>query len=197
MPDTPVQNQSISTNPTMKNHIYRTSRVALAAIAAASLCLVIPAKAADENKTDAKAESKLSAGDKRFVKKAYKGGMEEVETAKMAKDKAQSDATKEVADRRVTDHTKANDRLMEIAKEENLDLSKVEAKAATISGDNFDKEYLTMLKKDHEKTIAMFEKEANDMKEGEDRDVPKFAKDTLPTLKEHLQMVEDALAKVK
>lgn len=181
----------------MKNHIYRTSRVALAAIAAASFCLVIPAKAADENKTDAKTESKLSAGDKRFVKKAYKGGMEEVETAKMAKDKAKNDATKEVADRMVTDHTKANDRLMEIAKEENLDLSKVEAKPATISEDNFDKEYLTMLKKDHEKTIAMFEKEANDMKEGEDRDVPKFAKDTLPTLKEHLQMVEDALAKVK
>ena len=181
----------------MKNHIYRTSRVALAAIAAASLCLVIPAKAADENKTDAKTESKLSAGDKRFVKKAYKGGMEEVETAKMAKEKAKNDATKEVADRMVTDHTKANDRLMEIAKEENLDLAKVEAKPATISGDDFDKEYLTMLKKDHEKTIAMFEKEANDTGAKEDSDVVKFAKETLPTLKEHLQMVEEALAKAK
>jgi len=181
----------------MKNHIYRSSRVAFAAIAAASLCLVTPVKAADENKTDTKTESKLSAGDKRFVKKAYKGGMEEVETAKMAKEKAKNDATKEVADRMVTDHTKANDRLMEIAKEENLDLSKVEAKPATISGDDFDKEYLTMLKKDHEKTIAMFEKEANDTGAKEDSDVVKFAKETLPTLKEHLQMVEEALAKAK
>ena len=181
----------------MKNYIYRTSRLALAAIAAASLCLVIPVKAADENKTDAKAESKLSAGDKKFVKKAYKGGMEEVENAKMAKEKAKNDATKEVADRMITDHTKANDRLMEIAKEENFDLSKVEAKPSTISGDNFDKEYLTMLKAGHEKTIAMFEKEASDTGAKEDSDVVKFAKDTLPTLKEHLQMVEDALAKAK
>ena len=54
-----------------------------------------------------------------------------------------------------------------------------------------------MLKKDHEKDIAEFEKEANDTKPEEDRDVPAFAKKTLPTLKEHLQMVEDALAKVK
>ena len=54
-----------------------------------------------------------------------------------------------------------------------------------------------MLKKDHEKDIAMFEKEANDAGAKEDSDVVKFAKDTLPTLKEHLQMVEDALAKVK
>jgi putative membrane protein len=181
----------------MKKHIYRTSHAAFAALVAASLCLVIPAKAAEENKTDSKTESKLSAGDKRFVKKAYKGGMEEVENAKMAKEKAKNDATKEVADRMVTDHTKANDRLMEIAKEENLDLSNTETKAASISEDNFDKEYLTMLKKGHEKTIAMFEKEANDTGANEDSDVVKFAKDTLPTLKEHLQMVEDALAKMK
>src|SRR5689334_19698441 len=77
VPERPV-NQSTATNPTMKNYIHRSSRVALAALAAATLCLVIPAKAADENKTDTTTKSKLSAGDKRFVKKAYKGGMEEV-----------------------------------------------------------------------------------------------------------------------
>ena len=95
----------------------------------------------------------------------------------------------------ITDHTKVNEELLNIAKEENLDLSKVHAKTATISGDNFDKEYPTMLKADHEKDIA--EKEANDTKPGEDRDVPAFSKKTLPTLKEHLQIVEDALGKVK
>ena len=115
----------------------------------------------------------------------------------MAKEKGKNDATRNVADRMITDHTKVNEELLNIAKEENLDLSKVHAKTATISGDNFDKEYLTMLKADHEKDIAEFEKEANDTKPGEDRDVPAFAKKTLPTLKEHLQMVEDALGKLK
>ena len=179
----------------MKKYLSFTSRALIVAIAAAGLCLVANVQAADETKTST--ESKLSANDKKFVKKAYKGGMTEVESAKMAKDKAKNDATKDVAEHMITDHGKANDRLMEIAKEENLDLSKVEAKPAKMTGDDFDKEYLTMLKKDHETTIAMFEKEASDTGAKEDSDVVKFAKDTLPTLKEHLKMVEDALAKMK
>ncbi len=165
-----------------------------AAIAAAGLCLAANVKAAEEK---AGTESKLSMADKKFLKKAYKGGMTEVENAKMAKEKAKNDATKEVAERMITDHGKANEKLMEMAKEENLDLSKVEAKPAKMSGEDFDKEYLTMLKKDHEKDIAMFEKEANDTGAKEDSDVMKFAKDTLPTLKEHLQMIDEALGKMK
>ena len=179
----------------MKRYIQFTAQVAIAALLTGGLTFVSQAQAASESKM--KSESKLSANDKKFVKKAYKGGMMEVENAKMAKEKAKNDATKEVAERMITDHTKANDRLMEIAKEENLDLSQAQAKMSTISGDDFDKKYLTMLKKDHEKDIAMFEKEANDVKSGEDRDVPAFAKKTLPTLKEHLQMVQDALDKTK
>lgn len=181
----------------MKAYLRFSSLAVVAAVAASGLCLAIPAKAADESQSNSKTESKLSANDKRFLKKAYKGGMQEVENAKMAKEKATNDATKEVADRMITDHGKANDRLAEIAKEENFDLSKIEAKPVDITAGNFDKEYLTMLKKDHEKDIAMFEREANDSGAKEDSDVVKFAKDTLPTLKEHLQMVEDALGKVK
>ena len=179
----------------MKKYLSFTSRALVTAIAAAGLCYIANANAADESKTST--ESKLSANDKKFVKKAYKGGMTEVEASKMAKDKAKNDATKDVAEHMITDHGKANDRLMEIAKEENLDLSKVEAKPVKMTGDDFDKEYLTMMKKDHETTIAMFEKEAGDAGAKEDSDVVKFAKDTLPTLKEHLKMVEDAMAKMK
>lgn len=181
----------------MKKYILLTSRALIAAITVTSLCAVSYAKAEDESKKDSETTTKLSANDKKFVKKAYKGGMTEVANAKMAKDKAKEDATKEIAEHMITDHGKANDRLMEIAKEENLDLSKVEPKASTISGDNFDKQYLTMLKKDHEKDIALFEKEADDSGTKEDSDVKEFAKKTLPTLKEHLQMVEEALGKLK
>jgi putative membrane protein len=179
----------------MKKYLSFISPKLIVAVAAAGLCLVPSTKAADEPQTSS--QSKLSVTDRKFVKKAYKGGLTEVQNGEMAKEKASNDATKEVAERMVTDHTKVNEELRNIAKEENLDLSKVHAKTATISGDNFDKEYLTMLKADHEKDIAEFEKEANDAKAGEDHDVPTFAKKTLPTLKEHLQMVDDALAKVK
>lgn len=164
-----------------------------AALAVATVCFTPVAHAADEPKT----KSMLSATDKTFVKKAYKGGLSEVANGKVAQEKAKDEATKKVADQMVTDHSKANDELKKIADEEKLDLSGVSAKAMAISGDNFDKQYLMMLQKEHEKDIAMFEKEANDAKPGEDRDVPSFAKNTLPTLKEHLAMINDALAKVK
>ncbi len=170
------------------------SMTCIAAIAAVGFCLASNVKAAEEK---AGTESKLSAGDKQFLKKAYKGGMTEVEHAKMAKEKAKDDATKEIAERMITDHSKANEKILEMAKEENLDLSKVEAKPSKMSDENFDKKYLTMLKKHHEKDIALFEKEANDTGSKEDSDVKKFAKDTLPTLKEHLHMIEDALGKMQ
>ncbi len=179
----------------MKKHIRFTSSLAIAALLAAGLSFVASVKAADETKMQS--ESKLSANDKKFVKKAYKGGLEQVELAKIANEKAKNEATKAVAERMITDHTKANEELLNIAKEEDLDLSKVHVKPANLSGPDFDKEYLTLLKTDHEKDIAMFEKEANDPETNEDSDVRAFAKKMLPTLKEHLQMVEDALAKEK
>jgi putative membrane protein len=48
--------------------------------------------------------------------------------------------------------------------------------------------------KDHKKDIAAFEKEAKD---GEDADVKAWAEKTLPTLNEHLKMVQDAQSKMK
>jgi putative membrane protein len=186
-------NNQAPDKPLMKKYLSFTF---LAAIATAGLCVVANVKAAEES-MDSKTESKLSANDKKFVKKAYKGGLTEVENGKMAQEKAKDAATKEIAERMVTDHSKANDKLTEIAKEENLDLSNVTAKPAKIAGDDFDKKYLTMLKKEHETDIAMFEKEANDTGSKEDSDVKTFAKNTLPTLKEHLQMIEEALDKMK
>ena len=179
----------------MKKYIRLTMRLTLAALLAGSLGLLPAVKAAEESQT--KTDSKLTMNDKKFLKKAYKGGMEEVENGKIAKEKAKNDATKEVAEHMIADHSKANEELKKIAEEENFDLSKIEAKTTDFSDANFDKEYLTMLKKDHEKDIAEFEKEANDSGAKEDSDVVAFAKKTLPTLKEHLKMVEDALAKVQ
>jgi len=179
----------------MKTHVRITTRLTVALLCAAGFCLLPNVKAAEESKTTT--ESKLSMNDKKFLKKAYRGGMEEVENAKVAKEKAKNDATKEVADRMITDHTQANEELKKIAEEEHLDLSKIQAKTMKVSETNFDKEYLTMLKKDHEKDIAEFEKEASDTGAKEDSDVVAYAKKTLPTLKEHLKMVEDALAKTQ
>lgn len=53
------------------------------------------------------------------------------------------------------------------------------------------------MKTEHEKDIAAFEKQANDKGSAEDADVKAWAEKTLPTLKEHLSMINDALAKMR
>ncbi len=120
--------------------------------------------------------------------------MREVKMAEMAKEKAKSADVKKVAEKIESDHKDANKELMALAEKKGVVLSKNEPKIDAMSGTDFDKEYLAMMVKDHEKDIAAFEKEAND---GEDADVKAWAEKTLPTLKEHLKMVQDAQSKMK
>ena len=124
-------------------------------------------------------ESKLTASDKKFVKKAYKGGMEEVANGKWQRRKPRTTPPRNVAERMITDHSKVNEKLIK-SRRKKISTSRRSGQDGNMSGDNFDKEYLTMLKADHEKDIAEFEKEANDTKPGEDRDVPAFAKENTP-----------------
>jgi putative membrane protein len=187
------------------------SRLMFATIAAVGLCLGAVAQAAEEpakgdaspsatesekEMTSEKTETKgsLSTKDTKFVKKTAKGGMREVKMAEMAKQQAKSADVKKVAEKIESDHKDANKELMALAEKKDVALSKKEPKIDTMSGTDFDKEYLAMMVKDHEKDIAAFEKEAKD---GEDADVKAWAEKTLPTLKEHLKMVQDAQSKMK
>jgi putative membrane protein len=66
-------------------------------------------------------------------------------------------------------------------------------KLAKLSGADFDREYMRNQVKDHEKAVALFERQANS---GSDADLKAFATKTLPTLREHHQMARDLAAKV-
>ena len=187
------------------------SRVMFATIAAAGLCLGAVAQAAEEpaegdtspsaikskkEMTSEKTETKgsLSTIDTKFVKKTAKGGMREIKMAEMAKEQAKSADVKKVAEKIESDHKDANQELIALAEKKGVALSKNEPKIEKMTGTDFDKEYLAMMVNDHEKNIAAFEKEAKD---GEDADVKAWAEKTLPTLKEHLKMVQDAQSKMK
>ena len=187
------------------------SRVMFATIAAAGLCLGAVAQTAEEpaegdtspsaikskkEMTSEKTETKgsLSTIDTKFVKKTAKGGMREIKMAEMAKEQAKSADVKKVAEKIESDHKDANQELMALAEKKGVALSKNEPKIEKMTGTDFDKEYLAMMVNDHEKNIAAFEKEAKD---GEDADVKAWAEKTLPTLKEHLKMVQDAQSKMK
>jgi putative membrane protein len=147
------------------------------------------------------AKAKLSAADRQFVMKAAEGGMAEVELGRLAASKGTDPDVKAFGQRMVDDHSKANDKLKTIATEEGVTLPtalKGEMKAmhdklSKASGAEFDKMYMSHMVKDHQKDVKEFEKESTS---GKDTDVKQFAADTLPTLREHLQMAQTTATKV-
>jgi putative membrane protein len=153
--------------------------------------------AMNDNNTDRMSNRQrgtLSSADEQFIKDAAAGGMYEVEAGQIASNKGTSNHVKMVAQHMVTDHSKANDQLMDIAKRKGVAMpptmtaqqNDMISKLNNLQGTDFDKEYLKQQKKAHEETIAKFQKEA---KSGSDADVKQFASQTLPTLQEHLRMI--------
>jgi putative membrane protein len=146
--------------------------------------------------TTSTSSSMLSAADTKFVKAAASGGMEEVELGKLAAQKASNPDVKSFGQKMVDDHTKANDQLKQVASQKNVTLpagmnnmqKHDQAKLAKLSGAAFDRSYVSMMVKDHKKDVADFQKESTS---GKDADVKSFASTTLPTLQDHLKMVQD------
>ena len=139
--------------------------------------------------------------DKLFVRQAAIGGQAEVDLGKLAQSKGRSDAVKEFARRMVTDHGKSNDRLMQVAKAEKVQLPKdpdpdqkaARAELEKAAGADFDAAYLRLQIHDHQKTAQLLEWEIGS---GQSDPMKKYAADTLPTVLEHLQMAQMDLAQL-
>lgn len=102
----------------------------------------------------------------------------------------------------VDDHIEAGDELRSIAGGKNIEVpgdaprppaQAAMAKLETLTGAAFDRAYVDDQIRDHEKTIALFEREA---KSDKDAELKAFAEKTLPALKEHLTMVRELKAKL-
>jgi putative membrane protein len=140
--------------------------------------------------------------DTKFATAAAMGGMEEVEMGRLAAQKGASDEVRQFGQRMVDDHSKANQELMQIASSKGMTLPtaldpKHQAdmqKMSALSGEAFDKEYVKMMVKDHKKDVGEFQKEST---RGTDADIKGFATRTLPTLQEHLQMIQRIDDKMK
>lgn len=151
-------------------------------------------KPADKAKDDTKKDDKAFS-DAEFVKKAAVGGMHEVALGKLAASQGKSDEVKKFGQKMVDDHSKANEELKAAAKKANLEVpDKIDADhqkhidtLKDMKGDEFDKAYVKHMLKDHEEDVAEFTKAS---KEAKDTNIKDFATKTLPTLKEHLDMVK-------
>ncbi len=133
----------------------------------------------------------LEQNDTSFVQKAAQSGMAEVKMAKLGAEKATNADVKIFAEMLVTDHSKVNEQLKELAatKEVKLSMEPDPAHEATckkledVSSADFDKAFLATMIKGHKKGISSYEAAA---KECHDADVKAFATKTLPALKGHL-----------
>ncbi len=132
----------------------------------------------------------LSAADSTFVMKAAAGGMMEVEAGKTAQNNSASDRVKAFGAMMVKDHEAANQELMSIAAGRGLtvtptlppDMQEHMQEMQKMKGKAFDKHYMGMMVKDHQKTIADFEKQAAS---GADPALKAFAAKTLPIIQMH------------
>ncbi|MVN22159.1 DUF4142 domain-containing protein [Mucilaginibacter arboris] len=138
---------------------------------------------------------KVDKDDADFAVKAANGGMAEVALGQLAQQKATNPDVKAFGAKMVTDHTKANDKMMALAKQKNITLpaaigndeQKVMDDLSKKTGKDFDKAYVKEMVKDHDKDVKLFEDES---KNGKDADVKAFAATTLPVLKMHQTMIK-------
>jgi putative membrane protein len=140
--------------------------------------------------------------DKTFAMKAAEGGMAEVDLGNLAQQKASNPEVKQFGQRMVTDHSKANDDLKQVAGKDNITLpaemsasdKALKSRLEKLSGDAFDRAYMEAMVKDHRADINEFKMEAA---HGANPDIKTFASNTLPTLQDHLQQAEKTLTALR
>jgi len=146
-------------------------------------------------------DASQSMKDKMFLRKAAEGGLAEVQLGQLAAQKASSQDVKDFGQKMVSDHTQLNTEMAPIAQSMGVKvptkLSKEDQaeydKLSAMSGDDFDKEYLSFMVKDHHKDLREFRTEAQTASDASLKAaVDKGAK----VIYEHTQMV-DKLAKDK
>ena len=148
------------------------------------------------------ASNPVDSSDSKFAKEAAGGGMAEIQLSKLAGQKAAGLKIKNFAAMMVTDHTKAGDSLMVIAKNQNITLpakldSLHQAKydsLSKMSGTGFDKAYVKIMLADHKGALKLMQGEA---KNSTDAALKAFAAKTAAVVQMHLDAIEKIDAGMK
>jgi putative membrane protein len=175
----------------------KTKTISLLSATTLALCgmfLFIPHGMAEDKK------SVLTADDEKFVKQEAAAGMGIAKIADLAAKKSSDAGIKAFAEMLVTDHTKANLELKELAASKGVEPSTVIApehaetyqKLEKASGAEFDKEFLDVVASSHKKCVSNFEDAS---KETKDSDLKMWVDKMLPGLKAHQEKAKELAAK--
>jgi putative membrane protein len=133
------------------------------------------------------------------LNKLHNANLTEIEAGKLAQDNGKSKATKDYGRMLVTDETSADQQVMALAKDENIDLSSSTPVVGTnyvadlTAGSTFDRRFARSMVDDHKKEIA----DLTAVREHTtDAKLKKLLTDLLPTLQKHESMAE-SLEKTK
>lgn len=135
----------------------------------------------------------LKGPDRAFLAEAMRGNRAEVELARLAQQKADSQAVRDLAKAIETDHQQANERLQSIAAsvgaaDNTTELEpkhrQLQDRLSRLDAAAFDKAYASEMVKDHQKDIRTYEKASRQVQHA---DLKAYATETLPKLKQHLE----------
>jgi putative membrane protein len=137
----------------------------------------------------------LNTQDRKFLQQAATGGTMDLRLGQMGLDYGSSARVKMLAQMLVDDHTKANDELNDIANRKGVTLAAEDREVPNglpgLTGAAFDKEFLRMTLKDHQREIKEFEKEVSS---GSDPELKTWANKMLSILHTHFEAAK-ALAR--
>ena len=132
-----------------------------------------------------------------FAKRAAMSDLYEVAAGKIAREKGQSEAVKEFGRHMVEAHSKLREELKGIVQSENLKVklpARLDDNRRTMiealneaKPEDFDKTYGKQQVKAHAKAVELFDAYAE---EGDNAALKQFAANTLPTIKQHLDLAE-------
>jgi len=139
--------------------------------------------------------------DQEFVMKAAASGLAEVNLSTEALTRASNASVRKFAQKMVDDHMKANKELIDLANKKGWKVAakmdakheKLSAKLLKLSGNEFDRAFMSAQVKDHVEAVSLFERASKGAK---DEELRAWAKKTLPHLREHLKMARDVAGSV-
>ncbi len=150
----------------------------------------------DTSSTTAMSSAPVSQEDADWAVDVANAGMTEVELSKVAQTKATNPRLKNFADMMVTDHSKANDQLKQLAATKNITLpanlsdasqKKLDNLNKKTAGKDFDKAYIDDMLDGHKKAVDKLQKGSTDLK---DADLKNFATQTLSVVQMHQDSIK-------
>lgn len=134
-------------------------------------------------------------GDTKFAVALADGGMMEIESSKLALEKATAANVKDFAKMMVNDHTGAAAELKDVAAKKNISLpsqlsddkQKKYSDLSAKKGADFDKAYIDLMVSEHEDAVKALQNEAD---KGNDADLRAWAAGKLPVIQHHLEVIK-------